>query len=280
MITNAERAYILEHAYVPEHLPYYVTAISQTEPFLVRDFVIHTSGNMLIFIGYPLREPFNEPGMLEALSEARTRFQPKTTSIVAPKYPLTLEDFTPASTDAYYRIDLTQLSIPHKTRNMLARARQEVTVAPGHFGREHKKLIDKFLRIHPVDEATRFIFLHIDKYVKCDTAQIFDARNIHGDLVAFDVAEFGAKNYAFYMFNFRSCRHKVPGASDLLLAHLLEHTKERGQRYLNLGLGINAGINFFKKKWRAESFLDYISASQAAGPTQSWGEIFDQLTGF
>ena len=41
MISPSERSYIAEHAYVPEHLPDYVTAISLTEPFLTGDFVSH-----------------------------------------------------------------------------------------------------------------------------------------------------------------------------------------------------------------------------------------------
>ena len=52
MITASERAYIIENAYVPEHLPHYVTAISQTEPFLVGDFVVHVVGTQLVFVGY------------------------------------------------------------------------------------------------------------------------------------------------------------------------------------------------------------------------------------
>ena len=32
MITAAQEDYIEQHAYVPEHIPQYVTPISQTEP--------------------------------------------------------------------------------------------------------------------------------------------------------------------------------------------------------------------------------------------------------
>ena len=74
MITASERAAILEHAYVPEHLPHYVTAISGTEPFLIDDFVVHLAWTQLVFVGYSLRGDFDETQMLDALGEAKARF--------------------------------------------------------------------------------------------------------------------------------------------------------------------------------------------------------------
>jgi len=41
---------------------------------------------------------------------------------------------------------------------MLARARREVTVETGTFGREHKRLVEEFLRAHRLDAAERFIY--------------------------------------------------------------------------------------------------------------------------
>lgn len=277
MISGDERAYILDHAYVPEHLPHYVTAISRTEPFLIKDFVVHSLGSQLVFIGYPLSGKFAEAAMLEALGEAKARFKPETVSIIAPMLLTALSDKVLSPSDAYYLIDISQLFISQKTRNMLTRARREIYVNVGHFTREHKKLIDDFLRSHQVDRGTKFIFQRINEYVKCDTALVFDARNAHGDLIAFDVAEFGARNYGFYMFNFRSRKQKIPGASDLLLAHILERAKREGKQYLNLGLGIDPGIIFFKKKWGATPFLDYVAGTQETTSNEPWEDVFDRF---
>ena len=41
MITASQQNYISDHAYIPEHIPHYVTAISQTEPFFIDDFLVH-----------------------------------------------------------------------------------------------------------------------------------------------------------------------------------------------------------------------------------------------
>jgi hypothetical protein len=86
---------------------------------------------------------------------------------------------------------------------------------------------------------------------------VYDARNEGGDLVAFDVAEMASKAYAFYMFNFTSRDHFVPGASDLLLWEIIEHAQREDKRYINLGLGIDPGVTFFKEKWGGEPFLPY-----------------------
>ena len=84
MITPDERAHITEHAHIPEHLPHYVSAISRTEPYLIGDFVVHLAGTHLVFVGYPLLGYFDETQMLEALDEAKARFEPSLVSILAP----------------------------------------------------------------------------------------------------------------------------------------------------------------------------------------------------
>jgi len=118
----------------------------------------------------------------------------------------------------------------------------------------------------------------VGEYAKCESALVFEARTAHGDLAAFDVAEFGAREYAFYMFNFRARRRSVPGASDLLLAHIIERAKAEGKGYLNLGLGIDAGVAFFKKKWGAAPFLGHIAYTQNVKTQPAWNEMLDQFS--
>jgi hypothetical protein len=277
MITPAERAYIAEHAYVPEHLSHYVTAISQTEPFLFGNFVVHVRSEHVILVGYPLRGDFDDAQMLRLLDEAKARFKPSVISIIASMLPAALKDCAPSSPDEYYRLDLAQLAIPQKTRNMLTRARRDVSVSIASFGREHGGVIEEFLRARRLDDATRFIFQRVSEYSRCDTARIFEARDARGNLVAFDIAEFGARQYAFYMFNFRSREHDIPGASDLLLAHIVECAQVEGKRYVNLGLGVDAGGVFFKRKWGATPFLRHVSCAQVSARKESWGGLFDKL---
>jgi hypothetical protein len=261
MITGAQQDYIEDHAYVPEHIPHYVIAISQTEPFLFGDYLAYAKKNRLIFVGYSLGELLDEKRTKNALEEAIQRFKPESVSLIAPSIPSFPNDCIHPPSDHYYRLDLSALSISQKLRNMLSRAGRELSVKKSRdFGKEHKKLIEAFLKTHPVDEATRFIFERIGGYLSSSaTAWVFDAKNDKGELVAFDVAEFRPKDYALYMFNFGSGARYVPGASDLLLSEVIKQAKTERKKYINLGLGINPGVTFFKKKWGAVAFLPHAS---------------------
>ena len=261
MITQAEREYVEENAYLPEHLPQYVSAISKTEPFLFDDYILHAKRDILIFVGYPLQEPFSEKQMGKVLVDAMKRFKPGSVALIAPAIPSYVNGRDHPPSDQYYRLELAALTISQKLRNMLTRASRELLVERTRtFSREHKKLVENFLKAHPVDERAQVIFKRIDKYLSSSTtAWIFDARNSKGDLVAFDVAELKPKDYAIYMFNFTSDALYVPGASDLLLSHVAQVSKKEGKKYVNLGLGINRGVTFFKKKWGGVAFLPYAS---------------------
>jgi hypothetical protein len=259
MITTAQQDYIEEYAYVPEHLIPYVTAISQTEPFLLDDFLVYTKKSHLIFVGYPLKEPFDESKMVKTFEDAMTHFRPREVALTAPAIPVSLHIGVYPPSDHYYRLNLSTLSISQKLRNMLKRASRELAVERGQiFSDEHRKMVDGFIQTHPVDESIRLIFQKIQDYLSSSPRSwVFNARNKRGALVAFDVAEFGSKHYALYMFNFSSTALYVPGASDLLLSEVIRQAKTEGKGYLNLGLGINPGVSFFKKKWGGIIFLPY-----------------------
>jgi len=259
MITSAQQDYIEEHAYVPEHIPHYVTAISQTELFLFRDFLAYAKKNHLIFVGYPLEETFEEKGIKSALEEAIKRLKPESVSLIAPSIPSSLNHGVFPSSDYYYRLDLSTFSISQKLRNMLSRAGRELSLGKNRsVDEEHKKIVDDFLKTHPVDESTRLIFERIGEYLAASTTTwVFEVRNNRGELVAFDVAEFKPRDYALYMFNFSSEALYVPGASDLLLFEVIKQAKTEKKKYINLGLGINPGVTFFKKKWGGVAFLPY-----------------------
>jgi hypothetical protein len=259
MITVSQQDYIEDYAYVPEHIPHYVTTISQTEPFLLGDFLAYAKKGHLILVGYPLKEPFEEKRLGRALEDAVKRLKPESVSLIAPSIPSSLNDRPHPPSDHYYRLDLSSLSISQKMRNMLKRAGGELSVEKNkNFDEEHRKMVEEFLKAHPVDGATRSIFQSIDKYLSSSkTAWIFDARNERNELVAFDVAEFKPRSYSFYMFNFNSDTLYVPGASDLLLSEVIQQAKTEGKKYMNLGLGINSGVTFFKKKWGGAVFLPY-----------------------
>ncbi len=259
MITAAQGEYIEDHAYVPEHIPDYVTAVSQAEPYLIGDFIAYVKTGHLILVGYPLKERFEEKRLRKVFEGAVKRFRPESVSVIGPSIPPSLNRTVHPPSDHYYLLNLSSLSIAQKLRNMLKRAGRELSVDKTRsYCEEHKKMVEGFLKSHPVDEATRSIFERIDKYLSSSkTAWIFQARDKGNELVAFDVAEFESKSYCFYMFNFASDARYVPGVSDLLLSEVIQEAKNEKKKFINLGLGINAGVTFFKKKWGGSAFLPY-----------------------
>lgn len=263
MVTASEKDYIYNHAYVPEHITGYVSAISESEPFLINQYLFYTRNGFLIFIGYPLNEAFEKEKIKEALNTAIERFKPEQIAVIAPAIPQLKYTCSMSGSDSYYRLDLSNIHIGQKLRNMIKHASRNIHCEKRHgLNDEHTLLISEFLSSRKVDEDTQRLFKSIPKYVSSvSTASVFEARDKEGRLIAFDIAESGAKEYAFYMFNIKSQKHYVAGASDLLLQELIKSAREEGKPFINLGLGINEGIVFFKKKWGGAAFLDYKSCN-------------------
>jgi hypothetical protein len=271
MLSEAELSFVHEHACVPEHLPAFVGAVAGAEPVLDRGYLAYEGGGRLVFVGYPLGRDFDGAEMNEALEAAVRRSGARIVSVAAPVVPASMADRARGPVDRYYRLDLTGFAPPPKIRNMVARAGRELRVTRGQrFGPEHEGLVEEFLESHDPDETTRFIFSRVSDYLRSGAARLYEARDGEGRLVATDVADFSAKAYAFYMFNFRAQARGVPGASDLLLARLVEEATAEGKRYFGLGLGIDAGVTFFKTKWGGVPYLPHHAClSEDASPPRT-----------
>jgi hypothetical protein len=258
MLNDQEAKWIHRHAYLPEHLPAYVGAISGAEPFLHRSYIYFLSKKHLIFNGYPLEPDSDSPApVYESICE---RFQPTTVAVIAPAIWMPAEQCEQQSTDSYYRLDLPITQIDAAVAYMLRRAQRELQVTRSSFGREHKKIIKTFLAEHNFNRRQKYIYKHIPYYLKAsDSAVLFEARR-GNKLVAFSIVDLGAADYAFYMFSFRSSKTGIPGASDLLFHEMVKLAQGEGKKAINLGLGVNAGIRRFKGKWGGVPFLDYASA--------------------
>ena len=86
----------------------------------------------------------------------------------------------------------------------------------------------------------------------------------------------GSASYAFYLFNIRSPKVNVPGASDLLFHEMVRLAQAEGKKALNLGLGIHPGVRRFKEKWGGTPFLNHASAF-VARKTVEMGRLADKL---
>jgi hypothetical protein len=259
MISQEVTNLIYDHAYVPEHLVEYVIAVSDAEPYLFHNYLCYKKDEVLIFIGYPLGVTFNEEKMEASLDAASKTMKPLTISLIAPSIATKNARIIQQHSDSYYRLDLNTLIIPPKVHNMLRRASQQASVEQrNEWTDEHKAIVDEFLVTHQVSEESERIFIRIPEYVSASkSVHILNAFDNKERLIAFDVVDYGSKDYAFYMFNFSSQKHHVPGASDLLLSEMIASARERGKKFVNLGLAINKGVTFFKQKWGGTPFLNH-----------------------
>jgi len=274
MLSSEELNRIYRQAYLPEHLPDYVEAISGAQAHLLGNYLCFTRKTHLIFNGYPLGASSDDTA--RAYSSACEQFEPSTVALIAPDIWLPPADIELHSRDAYYRCSLPLKKIEPKTAYMVRRAERELTVGHGSFQKEHKKLVKAFIKTHQLTAEQTYLYQHIDRYLKhSSTACILEARK--GDvLAAFTVVDLGSADFAFYLFNFRSQKEKVPGASDLLLKAMLELARSKGKKAVNLGLGIHEGIRRFKEKWGGAPFLSYHSAwIERKAP--DWGELAQKL---
>jgi hypothetical protein len=181
-------------------------------------------------------------------------------TVLAPAVPSAAPESAVIERDAWWSIRL-----PHrpgqKLRNMLRRAAREVSIAAEPWGEDHAALVDHYLKVRTLAPGTRHIFGRVGDYVRSSPdAVLFAARDAEGRLQAMAVGDYSALSSAFYMFAFRrdDC---PPGVSDALVAELAREAERRGQTVLNLGLGIDGGIAFFKKKWDAFEAMPHLETS-------------------
>ena len=275
MLSSDEQNRIYQQAYVPEHLPDYVAAISGSEAYLFQDYLFYFHRNHLLFIGYPLGEkPVEISQVYQAACE---RLNPRTIMLVADDLSSLPEGSQTQQADRYYRLDLPLKSMIPDVAYMVRRAERELKVALGQFGREHKKIIKDFIARQKLSDAQVHIFKHVQNYMKrSKTAHLLEARQTDR-LVAFSIVDMGSARYAFYQFNFRSSEIAVPGASDLLFNEMVRLAQSEGKQAINLGLGVHRGIRRFKEKWGGEPFLNHRSVLIQRSHTPDIGDLSKKL---
>jgi hypothetical protein len=159
---------------------------------------------------------------------------------------------------------------------MVRRAAREIQIGQGTFGKEHKGLIKAFTSSHDLSQEQKRIYEGIPRYLKrSKTAYLLEARK-GKHLVALNIVDMGSADYAFYLFNFRSVKEHVPGASDLLFQEMTNLAQAEGKGTLNLGLGVHPGVRRFKEKWGGIVFLTHASAIVNLKPLEM-GRLVDKL---
>ena len=252
MLTTEEKAYILEHAYVPEHCIRLMTHVSGGEPFLIDDYFICHRDNWIILIGYPIEDNFNLKNFEAVVFKVREKFHPDFVSLVAPEMPPALTSTCQESeSDAYFTLQTQKAVIRSPLKRNLKKARQNLRVESSSSMQEaHQVLMQEFVeRTQPSDRVKRLLFKMPEFVARAETAFVLNAWDKANKLAAFYVVDFEARQFSNYIIGCHSRVNYVLGASDLLLFELINLSLEFNKDYIHLGLGVNAGIRRFKEKW-------------------------------
>jgi len=260
MITPEEEAYVLERAYVPEHIVSLMALISKGAPFFKEDHLGFVKDNWLILVGYPLDGNFSHERCEKILKQAVEAYRPEYLWFIGPEIPISLLDSCKErETDQYYRVDLEQTKLKPSLQRVADKASKELMVERGHsISKEHEALISELLKREKLPPRVRELYRAMPDYVgHSSSACVLNARDKNGKLCAFYVIELGAKNFSTYILGTHSKKHYVPHASDLLFLEMIKLTQEHGKNIINLGLGVNEGIRRFKEKWGGTPYLNY-----------------------
>ena len=252
MLTSDQEAYILDHAYVPEHCIRLMTLVSGGEPFLIDDHFICRKDNWIILVGYPLQDNFNSDNFEAVLSKLRKKFHPAYISLIAPKIPSSLApDCQESESDVYFTLPTQQAVITSPVKRNLKKAGQNLRVASSsRMQDEHQALMAEFIeRVQPPDRVKRLLFKMPEFVVRADKAYVLNAWDKTDKLAAFYIVDFEARQFSNYIIGCHSKANYVLGASDFLLFELLNMSLEFNKEYIHLGLAVNAGVRRFKQKW-------------------------------
>lgn len=263
MIGPDRLARITAGAAVPEQVVPYVCAVGGSRPQRIADCVGYLSGETLVLIGYPLRDPTDTEAMDAAVDEALGIPGLKRVTVIGPARPRQASENAVVAEDSYYALPVPPPPPGQKLRNLLRRARRESMIVQGdRLEDDHTALVQRYLEKRRLSAGTRQIFGQLPRYIETSAGiRVVSARLADGRLAAFAVGEFASLATAFFMFCFRNAQIAPPGSADLVLSSLLDEALQRGHSRMNLGLGVCAGIRFFKGKWGAEPFLPYVETS-------------------
>lgn len=282
MVARASHlAHITAGALTPDQLLPYVHAVSGLESRLCGGCALHHGGGQAVLVAYPPGKPDDTGAVDAAVAEALALPGLERLTVIAAARPSAAPEHAESAEDAYWSLPLP-LAVPQgragqKIRNLLRRAGRETTIGQsggaGVWTDEHAALAEAFIaRKGPdVDAGSSYIFRRLGDYLaQAQDARLFSARDAAGRLVACAIGDYSSFSTAFYMFAFRS-PEAPPGTADALLAALAAEGAERGHTLLNLGLGMGAGVRFFKKKWGALPHLPCVETSWSPQPEKRRG---------
>lgn len=262
MLTHDEEVYILENAYIPEHIVSLMTILSKGEPFLTDEYVYYIKDDLAIIVGYPLKGAFSLNQFERFVKSLMKSSSCEYFRMAAPQLPdIYLKGSINRTSDEYFILPLEKFSVKGSLRREVEKALKVLTVERVHTTDEsHSMLIDEMLERVKPGERIEKLYLGMPDYVgKSDTAVVLNAKDSEGRLVAFYILELAAKHFITYLLSCYSKERYISHASDVLFYEMIKIAREQTKDYINLGLGVNSGIIRFKKKWGGIPYLRYES---------------------
>ena len=260
MISDDDQKYILTRAYVPEHSVDLVTRVSGGEPFLIHDYFCCRRDDWLIVVGYPIEDEFSPDGFENILEKIKNQFRPKHLSLMAPELPPVI---TPAcqerQSDSFYTLDMEKFTLKAVLKRTVNNALKNLSVERSTtIGEPHDELAREFIKRMNPPPRVRELLSKMSDYVDPATKSVvLNAWDDGHQLAAYYIVDLAAKNFSTYVVGCHSKKNYTPGASDLLCYEMIKMSQEYGKRYIHLGLGVNAGIIRFKKKWGGRPTTKY-----------------------
>jgi hypothetical protein len=260
VITADEECFLLKEAYIPEHIPSLMVGVSESDPFFLAPFLCFAKKDWLIFVGYPLGEPFAPATLARAMTAAVQNFRPLSVWLIAPEIPPPFaQPGARQERDEYYRLDLERTELKRGLERQVRQAARALEVERSRLWTpRHQELTDEFLSREKPSPLVTELFLRMPRYLAhSSTAVLLNAWDREKNLSSFYVVELAAQNFSMYVVGCFSKNHYVAHASDLLFFHMIQLSREHQKAHIQLGLGVNEGIRRFKIKWGGTPALPY-----------------------
>lgn len=252
MITLNEKKFILANASVPEHSVELMTSISEGEPFLAGEYFFCQKAEEIILVGYPLQHAFDTDEFEIIIAQLKKKFRPKWISLIAPELSGRFKSVCEEKrSDHYYTRETQPLVIRSGLKRQIHTVRKKLSVERAtRMGKEHDRLSSEFIeRIKPSPRVNHLLSKMPAFVSQSKDAVVLNAWDKQHNLTAFYIVDLAASDFSTYVIGCHSKKNYVPGASDLLFFEMLQMSHEYDKRYVHLGLGVNPGIERFKKKW-------------------------------
>lgn len=238
-------------------------AMSGGEAFVAEQYLFFSAENWLAGIAYPLYGKYSHESWLAALNIASEQSGAVSFSAIGAQLPPSLAPSI-VERDRFYILSASA-EIPARLKNSVKRAGSLLTVTEStEFTAEHRRLWTEFLENNRAGMSDRVaeLYARTPQALKLagSTLRFLDARDGEGRLAASLLLDFSPQHFTSYVIGAHSRKNYVPHSTDLLFAAMLEKSRNRGKRYIHLGLGVNDGILRFKLKWGARPYLPYVLA--------------------